>query len=115
MLGQHISSKGNEVNLTNFIVIKKLFVLQTHKYIRSLMRHTSYYRMFTYEFCKIDAPLAIHLSRNVVFSWTLDCQKAYKFLKEKLITTHVLYGSNWNSPFHINIDSSNKILGVILN
>jgi hypothetical protein len=40
--------------------------------------------------------------------------KAFESIKEKLITTPILQGPNWNIPLHINTNASDKEIGEFL-
>ncbi|XP_059068671.1 uncharacterized protein LOC131859137 [Cryptomeria japonica] len=55
-----------------------------------------------------------HAAKDVVFSWTPECQEAFETIKTKLVTTPVLRGPNWELPFHIHTDASDASMGAVL-
>lgn len=46
--------------------------------------------------------------------WIEDCETAFTKIKGLVCTTPFLRGPDWALPFHIHIDSSQKIVGAIL-
>ncbi|KAL3690616.1 hypothetical protein R1sor_016925 [Riccia sorocarpa] len=52
--------------------------------------------------------------KDVPFIWTPDCQKAFEFLKEKLVTAPILIAPNWDKDFHVLVDTSLLATGAIL-
>ncbi|XP_057853197.2 uncharacterized protein LOC131063406 [Cryptomeria japonica] len=68
----------------------------------------------TYEEAKENLEKVLKRSKDVVFSWTLECQEAFETIKTKLVTTPDLRGPNWELPFHIHIDASDSSMGAVL-
>jgi len=54
------------------------------------------------------------LTKGTEFLWTKYCQKSFETIKEKLTTTPILRGLNWNISFHIQANASNESIGVVL-
>ena len=52
--------------------------------------------------------------KDVQFFWNEACQTVFVKLKEKLSTTPILRGPNWNLPFHISSYASGAAIGAIL-
>lgn len=50
-------------------------------------------------------PLENLLSKDTPFIWTKECQKAFKELKEKLVTTPILVILDWIKEFHMHADA----------
>ncbi len=48
------------------------------------------------------------------FHWDTQCKEAFDGIKSKLLQASVLQGPNWELPFHINTDASDKALGAVL-
>ena len=46
--------------------------------------------------------------------WDKACEKAFLFLKKKLLSASVLVPPNWNEPFHVYVDASLIALGCVL-
>lgn len=114
VLGHFISSKGVQVDPKKVQIIQDLPTPSNPKDVRSFLGHARYYRQFIQNFSKIASPLFPLLAKDVVFSWTLECQEAFKTIKTKLVTTPVLRGPNWELPFHIHTDASNSSIGAVL-
>lgn len=61
--------------------------------VRSFLGHTSYYRRFISNFCKIATPLFSLLHKDNEFEWKIDCEKALDKIKEKLMNVDLKFGS----------------------
>ena len=86
----------------------------TQKYVQSFLGHVGYYKRFIQNFSKIGSPSFSVLVKDVVFTWTPECQEAFETIKTKLVTTPILRGPNSEFPFHIHIDASNFSIGAII-
>ena len=82
--------------------------------LRSALGLFSYYRRFVPGFSKIAKPLTQLLKKEEPFFWTETQQKAFDFLKEKLITAPILQYPNFNKPFILYTDASGNGLGAVL-
>lgn len=54
------------------------------------------------------------LRKYTPFIWTEQCQKAFDELKEKSVTTALLVFPNWTKEFHVHVDASSIVLGIVL-
>lgn len=52
--------------------------------------------------------------KDVDFLWTWKCKQAFLKLKWCVSTTPILWGPNWELPFHIDTDASDIAVGVFL-
>lgn len=82
--------------------------------VEVFLGHARYYRRFIKKFSKIATPLFLLLHKDNEFHWRAYCEKDFTNLKERLMITPILRGSNWNLSFHIHIDASNLVVGVVL-
>lgn len=114
VLGQHISSKGIEVDQTKIQIIVELPIPTNQKYVRSFLGYASYYWRFIANLSKIALPLFKRLTKDVTFDWNGNCQTTFEKLKEKLSATPVLRGPNWTLPFRISTDASDIVVGASL-
>jgi hypothetical protein len=114
VLGRIISQDGIEVDTTKNLVISNMSPPQNQKEVRSFLGHAGYYRIFIKDFRKIATPLFKLLVKDVNFMWDDSCQSAFEDLKLKLSENPILRGPNWTLPFHINTDTSDLDLGVVL-
>ncbi len=48
------------------------------------------------------------------FLWIEECQKAWELIEQKYIEASILISPNWQVEFHVHIDASLLIVGVML-
>ncbi|GKV42221.1 hypothetical protein SLEP1_g49653 [Rubroshorea leprosula] len=82
--------------------------------IRSFLGLAGYYRQFVGDFSRIASPMTHLIRRDTEFEWTLECEKSFLTLKEKLVTTHVLALPINGEGFTVYSDASKKGLGCVL-
>ena len=70
--------------------------------------------MFIRRYANITTPLENLLKKDEMFQWTPECDKAFKTLKENLITTPILIFPNYENEFHVQVDASGIAFGAIL-
>ena len=73
-----------------------------------------YYLKFIENFAKKAPPLYAFLKKDIKWNWSVDCENAFKFLKEKLISYPVLHQPDFDLPFAIHTDASGLAIGAIL-
>ena len=54
------------------------------------------------------------LKKDVVFVWSQECQGSFVTLKENMASTPILVFPDWNKEFHVHVDASSIVLGVVL-
>ena len=54
------------------------------------------------------------LKKDVTFYWNDDCMNILDVLKEKLESTPILVFPKWDMEFHVHVDMSCIVLGVVL-
>ena len=84
------------------------------KGIRSFLGHAGFYRRFIKDFSKITKPLSNLLVQGAPFKFDDQCLKAFLFLKQKLVSTHIVIAPDWNLPFELMCDASDYIIGAVL-
>ena len=82
--------------------------------IRSFIGLAGFYRQFIKDFSLIAQPLTSLLKKNVTFSWSDECQKAFTVLKHSLCNAPVLAFPDFQKPFTLCTDASNYGLGAAL-
>ena len=60
------------------------------KQVRQFLGLTQYYRRFQKDYAKIAHPLHNLTKKDVAFSWTPECQKAFDTLRNNLIKPPIL-------------------------
>lgn len=114
VLGHKVSHKGIEVDKAKVEVIEKLQPPTNLKTLRGFLGHAGFYRRFIKDFSKISKPLTQLLIKDVPFNFSDECLKAFKFLKEKLISAPILIAPDWNLPFELMCDASDTAVGAVL-
>jgi hypothetical protein len=114
LLGHIVYREGILVDPAKFPVIMNMLPPMRIKQLCSTLGHTGYYRRFIQRYAKITVPLENLLKKAEMFQWTLECDKSFERLKEKLIKTPILIFPNWDKEFHVHVDASGIALGVIL-
>ena len=73
-----------------------------------------YYRRFVQDFARIATPLTKLTRKNEKFEWNDKCEKSFRELKRRLVTSSVLALPNDQGDFVIYSDASSKGLGCVL-
>ena len=90
VLGHIVSSKGIEVDKSKIDLITHLPTPKTVKDVRSFLGHAGFYRRFIKDFSSISRPLCNLLSKDTIFKWTDDCEKAFAKLKGMLTSAPIM-------------------------
>ena len=77
VLGHIVSSKGIEVDKSKIELIANLPTPKSIKYVRSFLEHVGFYRRFVKDFSVISKPLCNLLTKENVYEWTKQCEKAF--------------------------------------
>lgn len=113
-LGHLITAEGIKTDPNKHAVIKNYPIPTNSDEVRKFVAFCNYYRRFIPHFAEIARPLNTLLKKNKLFDWTLECEKAFKTLKQELIGPHVLRYPDFNQPFIITTDASDYALGAVL-
>lgn len=114
VLGHVVSSKGLEGDKAKIDVIKSLPYPSCIREIRSFLGHAGFYTRFIKDFSKIVQPLCRLLQKDVKFDFDENCKLAFDSLKEKLISAPIIQPPNWEFPFEIICDASDRAIGAVL-
>ena len=113
-LGHILSENGIEVNPQLTEIIAKYQVPRTAKQVRQFLGLTQYYRRFQKDYSKIAHPLNNLTKKDVKFSWTPECQKAFDTLRHNLMNPPILAYPDMSKGFILTTDASDTGLGYIL-
>ena len=118
-LGHILSENGVEVDPAKTEKIETFPIPKSQRELRGFLGLCNYYRKFVKGYSKISAPLNSLLKKTIgkTFSktdWTDNCQKAFKTLKNALVTMPILKFPNINKPFILSTDASGTALGYVL-
>ncbi len=84
------------------------------KETRRLMGMTGFYRKHIEHFSHLAAPQTDLTRKNQPFRWTVECQRAFEDLKDKLETSPILVKANLGKQFILEIDASQHHVATVL-
>ena len=82
--------------------------------MRSILGLSIYYRRFIEGFGKIAAPFTKMLENNRPFMWEDDAKNAFAELRTSFANAPTLIYPDFNLPFLLDSDASNKAIGAVL-
>ncbi|GKV17043.1 hypothetical protein SLEP1_g27596 [Rubroshorea leprosula] len=86
--------------------------------IRSFLGLVGYYRRFVKDFFRIALPMTRLIRKDTKFEWTLECEKSFLTLKEKLVTAPkdkvIAYASRQLKPYKENYPTHDLELAVVI-
>ena len=83
--------------------------------VRSFHGLASFYRKFINNFSKINAPIIETIKKNQQpFKWTVEAERNFQVLKQKITEKSVLVLPNFNKPFQVKYDASAGAIGAVL-
>ncbi|XP_075494755.1 uncharacterized protein LOC142532320 [Primulina tabacum] len=89
-LGHIVSNEGISVDPSKVDSIKQWSIPKTISEVRSFLGLAGYYRRFIADFSKMALPLTSLTRKATKFEWTIECQRAFQTLKDKLTSAPVL-------------------------
>ena len=75
---------------------------------------SGFYRKFIENYSQEVVPLCGLLKKNVSFSWSLECEDAFQFLKQQLENPSMLHYPDFAKPFILQTDASEFATGYVL-
>ena len=115
-LGHVIGSGRVCPELAKIEAIKNFEPPTTKTGVRSFLGLTGYYRKFIPDYATLAAPLS-DLTRKTKpnrVAWTPECATAFDQLKCSLCTSPVLKSPEWDKPFILQTDASDRGMGAVL-
>ena len=82
--------------------------------LRSALGLFSYYRKFIKDFSKIAKPLNNLLKKDELYVWTEKQQRAFDYLKQRLMNAPILTYPNFEKSFILYTDASGSGIGAVL-
>ena len=89
---------------------------RTKKQVRSFLGLTGYYRRFIPYYATIAAPLT-DLTKKAApnqVNWTTSCEEAFQELKRMLCSYPILCAPDFDKPFVLQTDASDRGIGAVL-
>ena len=116
-LGHLFTGSGVTPDREKVKAVEEWPIPQNATEVRQFLGLASYYRRFIQNFADVAAPLHNLTQKDVVFSWSNDCSRAFKTLKCKLIGAPILVYPRVDkeaSQFQLQTDASALGLGAVL-
>lgn len=113
-LGHKITDKGILPDESKYDIINKYPVPSNADEVKRFVAFCNYYRRFIPNFAEITSPLNKLTRKNCVFLWSEECQKAFEYLKKSLISPKILQYPDFNKPFILTTDASNRACAAVL-
>ncbi|KAF7143242.1 hypothetical protein RHSIM_Rhsim05G0156800 [Rhododendron simsii] len=82
--------------------------------LRSFLGLANYYRKFIHNYSKKAAPLTELLKKDQTWQWEAGCQEAFEKLKVAVASEPVLRLPDFELPFEVHTDASDKAIGGVL-
>jgi len=114
ILGHTIEQGRVEMDMDKLKVIKERPRPHNKKDVQTFLGMTGYYRRFIAWYSEIALPLFALLKDGVKFTWTEECERAYRKLIEALINFPILRLPDWTKMFILHTDCSNYCMGATL-
>ena len=119
-LGHIVSKDGIQTDPKNVKAIKNWPIPTSVTDVRSFLGFTNHYRRFIRGYAQIAKPLYNLISgknrqlKKKTFQWNLDCDLAFKELKDLCSNTPVLAYADYTKKFMLHTDASELGLGAML-
>ena len=114
LLGHIISERSIEVDPEKIKAILDMLVLRTEKEIRGFLGRLQYISCFIARLTEICEPIFFLLRKNQPTVWNNDCQRAFKKIKERLLSPPVLVPLIPGRPLLLYLSISDIALGCML-
>lgn len=82
--------------------------------LRSFLGLTNYYRRFIMGYSRIVGPLTDLLRKGNKYAWSVQCVEAFETLKKAIVSEPVLRLPEFDKPFEVFTDASDRALGGVL-
>ena len=114
-LGHVISAEGVSTDPAKIRAVEQWPVPSKVSDVRSFLGLASYYRRFIEDFAEIASPLHRLTAKSTDgFQWSAECDKAFRTLKEKLVTAPILAFPRCDARFIVDCDASDYGLGAVI-
>ena len=113
-LGHIVGKGGLRVDPKKVAAVQDWTVPQDVGQLRSFLGLTNYFRKFLMNYSTIVAPLTKLTSKTSPWKWTKECQQAFIKVKHMLVNAPVLVLPDFEKPFTVVTDASDKGIGAVL-
>ena len=115
-LGHVVGSGTVRPELSKVEAVETFPKPETKKQVRAFLGLTGYYRKFIPDYSTIATPLTDLTRKRGPNSivWSADCETAFGELKKRMCSSPVLRSPNFDRPFVLQTDASNRGVGAVL-
>jgi len=113
-LGQLVSKEGIRTYPKNVEAITAIRELKDVSQVKSFLGLVNFYGKFVPNLSHVCDPLYKLTRKSEKFSWSSECEKAFKLVKQLVSSAPVLAYFQQSLPIGISCDASNIGLGVVL-
>ena len=113
-LGLLISAGKIEMDPIKIEGVSKWPTPSNVKEVQSFLGFVNFYRRFIQDFSDIAKPLHDLTRKDVAWTWTDSCQKAFDSLKNAITSSPILIFPDDNKPYKLEADSSDYASGAVL-
>ena len=79
-----------------------------------LLGMAGYYRQFVQNYAHIESPLHHACQKGDSFRWTVECEEAFRDIKNRLSSAPIMAFPKLDVPFILKNDASDSGLGAVL-
>lgn len=113
-LGMTVSASGLKMCQDKVQVIKDWPTPTTIKELQTFLGFTNFYRRFIVDYSHVAVPLTNLTQKGQRFQWTPAADAAFTDLRSQFLKAPVLIHPNFEKPFVVETDASDKATGGIL-
>lgn len=113
-LGHVVSAKGIQPDPDKVRAVQEMAPPSNLKQMRTFLQTCSWFRKFIPNFSEIARPLTELTKKNANWMWGEAQDRAFRSLKEKLISAPILRQPDFEAPFILRTDASAYALGAVL-
>lgn len=114
LLGYIISEKGIAPNPSKVEAIKLMPSPTKLTELRTFLGMSGYYRQVIPNYATLAYPLVSLTKKNVPWNWSVECENAFKEIKNHLTSDSVLAFPQTDKPYKLYCDASNYAVGAVL-
>ena len=114
-LGYVVSKNGIKLQNVKTLEILEFQAPSNTSELKRFLGMASFFRKFTDNFSSKASVLYSILKRNQLqFIWTTECEESFCYIKNQLRNPNILVHPNFEKPFILISDASNKAIGHVL-
>jgi hypothetical protein len=113
-LGLIISTDGIRMDPRKIKAVREWETPQNVKDIQAFIGFANFYRRFVKDFSKIAAPLLYLTRKDVPFTWSVECERAFQDLKNRFCSAPILMRFDPDKGILLETDASDFVSAGVL-